>query len=222
MNKHVLKAENRIVLGSKVKQLRKQGLLPATVFGKTIDSLSVQVSAVEFARSYKQAGETSLIWLSLSGEVKERPTLVKNISTDPLTGKTVHIDFHQVNLKEKVTANVPVEFEGESQLVKDGLAVLDTHLDEVEVEALPTDIPEKVVFDLSQLLVLGDQIKASSVNLPNGVTLLTDPETVVVALGEPQKEEEPLVTEVVETEVIGEESKEKAEGEGSSEDKSKD
>lgn len=204
MNKFSIKAEKRTVLGSKVKQLRRQGILPANVFGKTIPSQAIQVNLVEFNRIYKQAGETGLVWVSIEGEDKERPTLVTGVTNNPVSGNKVHVDFHQVNLKEKVTSHVPVEIVGEAQLIKDGLAVLDTHLDEIEVEALPTDIPENITFDISSLKEIGDHLKVSSVSLPAGVTLVTDPETVVVSLGEPQKEEEPLVTEVAEAEVIGE------------------
>ncbi len=204
MNKHVLKVEKRLVLGSKVRKMRKQGLVPATVFGKTTESASVQVGAVDFNRVYKQAGETSVVWLSLEGESKERPTLIKSMSKDPRTGKIVHIDFHQVNLKEKVNANVPVEIMGESQLIKDGLAVLDINLHEIEVEALPTDIPENITFDISTLLEIGDNLKISDIKISPEVTIITDPEKIVVALGAPQKEEEPLETEVVEAEVAGE------------------
>lgn len=205
MNKYVLKAEKREELGSKVSRLRKNGIIPATVFGKTIDSSSIKVSSTEFNKVYKQAGETSLIWLSINDESKERPTLVKGITSNPVSGKLNHIDFHQVNLKEKVTANVPVEIIGESQAIKDGLAVLDVHMDEIEVEALPTDIPEKIIFDISTLKEVSEHLSLSSITLPTGVTLLSDPESIVVALGEPQKEEEPLDTTVAETEVVGEE-----------------
>ncbi len=218
MNKYILKADNREIIGSKVKTLRKKGITPITIFGKTTKSLTAQVNSVEFKRVYKQAGETGLIWLSVSGETKERPTLVKGFTSDPMTGNLYHVDFHQVNLKEKVTANVPVEFVGESQLVKDGLAVLDTHFDELEVEALPTDLPEKIVFDISTLVAIGDHLLASSAVLPAGVTLLTDPESLVVALGELQKEEEPLDTTVVEAEVEGATAEEKKEGEESASD----
>ncbi len=211
MNKYVLKAEKREIIGSKVRKMRKVGLIPATVFGKTVDSASIQISSVEFNRVYKQAGETSLIWISVDGEAKERPTLVKDLSNNPMTGKIVHIDFHQVNLKEKVTANVPVEIIGESDLIKSGAAVLDIHMDEVEVEALPTDIPEKLVFDISSLKEVGEHLLLSSAVLPSGVTLITDSESIVVALGEPQKEEEPLDTAVAETEVVGEADKDKKE-----------
>jgi large subunit ribosomal protein L25 len=204
MNKFSIKAEKRTLLGSKVKQLRRKGILPANIFGKTVPSQAVQVNMVEFNRVYKQAGETGLVWVSIEGEDKERPTLITAVTKNPVSGLKFHVDFHQVNLKEKVSSHVPVEIIGEAQLIKDGLAVLDTHLDELEVEALPTDIPESIVFDISSLKEVGDHLSASSVALPAGITLLTDPEAIVVALGEPQKEEEPLVTEVAEVEVVGE------------------
>src|SRR3989339_121224 len=204
MNKYVLKAEKRILTGSKVKKLRRQGVIPANVFGHTIKSQAIQVSEVEFSRVYKDAGETSLIWLKVEGEDKERPTLIKALTNNPTTGKRYHVDFHQVNLKEKVSANVPVEITGEAQMVKDGLAVLDINLHEIEVEALPTDIPENIIFDISTLKEIGDSLKLSDIKLPSEVTVLTDLETVVVALGAPQKEEAPLVEEVpAEAEVTG-------------------
>lgn len=204
MNKYVIKAEKRLLTGSKVKKLRRQGVIPANVFGHTIKSQAIQVSEVEFSRVYKDAGETSLIWLKVEGEDKERPTLIKGLTNNPITGQKYHVDFHQVNLKEKVTANVPVEIVGEAQMVKDGLAVLDINLHEIEVEALPTDIPENVIFDISTLKEIGDSLKLSDVKLPSEVTVLTDLEVVVVALGAPQKEEAPLVEEVpAEAEVTG-------------------
>lgn len=204
MNKYILKAEKRLLTGSKVKKLRRQGVVPANVFGHTIKSQAIQVSEVEFNRIYKDAGETSLIWLKVEGEDKERPTLVKGLTNNPTTGKKYHVDFHQVNLKERVTANVPVEIVGDAQIVKDGLAVLDVNLHEIEVEALPTDIPESVIFDVSILKEIGDSLKLSDVKLPTEVTVLTDLDSVVVALGAPQKEEAPLVDEVpAEAEVTG-------------------
>ncbi len=210
MNKFVLKADKRALLGSKVKKLRRQGIIPANVFGRTVDSQAIQVSEVEFNRVYKDAGETSLIWLKIEGEDKERPTLVKAVTMNPVSGSKQHIDFHQVNLKEKVTANVPVEVTGEVQLVKDGLAVLDINLHEVEVEALPTDIPESITVDVSTLVEIGDHVLVSNLKVPSDVTILTDPEQLVITIGAPMKEEEPLVTEVE----VAEDATGVAEGEG--------
>lgn len=207
MNKYILNAASRTISGHSNKKLRRIGTVPATVFGKGVESLSIQVSLGEFSKIFKKAGETSVVWLNVEGENKERPTLIKSMTKSPVKGLVEHIDFHQVNLKEKVTANVPVELIGESELVKSGTAVLDQHLHEIEVEALPTEIPESIIFDISKLLVIGDHLKVSDVKLPAGVELLSDPESLVVALSEIQGEEEPL-TPVVETEVAGAEKKE--------------
>lgn len=208
MNKYVLKAEKRILTGKKTKKLRRDGIIPGNVFGKSIDSCAVQFSSVEFNRVYKDSGETSLIWLSVDGETKERPTLVKSMSFSPVSGDILHVDLHQVNLKEKVSAWIPVEIVGESETVKQGQAALDTQLKEIEVEALPTDLPESIIFDISELKEIGDHLKVSDVKLPSGVELLSDPESLVVSLSALQKEEEPLETVATEAEVVGEEKKE--------------
>lgn len=199
MQKYILKAEKRTVIGSKVKQLRRTGVVPANLFGKTIESQAIQVNAVDFNRVYKEAGETSLIWVQVGGEEKERPTLVTSVHYNPITGDKLHIDFHQVNLKEKVTANVPVEIIGESELVASNLAVLSQSLNEIEVEALPTDIPENITFDITSLKAIGDLLKVSDAKVPSEVEIKTDPEQIVVVLQEPMKEEVvPIVEEVAE------------------------
>lgn len=217
MQKFILKAEKRTIFGSKVKQLRRTGVVPANLFGKTIDSLAIQVNAVEFNRVYKEAGETSLIWVSVAGEDKERPTLVTSVALNPITGDKLHVDFHQVNLKEKVTANVPVEITGESELVNTNEAVLSQSLNEIEIEALPTEIPESIVFDISSLKEIGDHLLVSDAKVSADVEIKTDPEQMVVSLQEPQKEEEPLVTEEVAEGEATAEGEAPAEGEAKSE-----
>jgi len=211
MQKYILKADKRTVLGSKVKQLRRDGIVPANLFGKTIESQAIQVSSVEFNRVYKEAGETSLIWVKVEGEDKERPTLVTSVAFNPMTGDKMHVDFHQVNLKEKVTANVPVEIVGESELVNTNAAVLSQSLNEIEIEALPTDIPESITFDISSLKEIGDHLLVSDAKVSADVEIKTDPEQMVISLQEPQKEEEPLVTEEVAEDATGAEAP--AEGE---------
>lgn len=214
MQKFTLNAEKRTVLGSKVKKLRRQGLVPANLFGKTIESQAIEVKAVDFNRVYKEAGETSLIWVKVGGEEKERPTLVTSVHFNPITGDKLHVDFHQVNLKEKVSANVPVEITGESELINTNVAVLSQSLNEIEVEALPTDIPESIVFDISSLKEIGDQLKVSDAKVAEGIEIKTDPEQMVVSLQEPQKEEEPLVSEEeVAEDATGAEGEAPAEGE---------
>ncbi len=207
MTKYVLKAQKREILGSKVKKLRKNGQTPSVVFGKSVDSLPITVNTVDFLKVFKQAGETSLIWLKVDGETKERPTLIKSIDFSPIKNDVLTVDFHQVNLKEKVTAFVPLEISGEPELIHSGQAILSQNLHEIEVECLPTDIPEKFEVDASLLKEIGDNLKVSDLKTSSDVEIKTDVDSIIVSLSEPQKEEEPLVTEVAETEVIGEENK---------------
>lgn len=218
MTKYVLNAQKRDLIGSKVKNLRKSGISPAVVFGKSVDSLALAVNAVEFLKVYRQAGETSLIWLKVDGETKERPTLIKSMAFGPVKNEVLNIDFHQVNLKEKVTAFVPVELIGESELIHSGQAILSQNLNEIEVECLPTDIPEKFEIDTTLLKEIGDSLKVSDIKSTSDVEIKTDLDSIVVSLSEPQKEEEPLDTTVAETEVAGEEKKD---GEAPAEEKTK-
>ena len=229
MQKFILKADKRTVLGSKVKQLRRTGAIPANLFGKTIESQAIQVNGVEFNRVYKEAGETSLIYVKVEGEDKERPTLVTSVHFNPITGDKLHVDFHQVNLKEKVTANVPVEIIGESELVNSNEAVLSQSLNEIEIEALPTEIPESITFDISSLKAIGDHLLVSNAKVSADVEIKTDPEQMVVSLQEPMKEEVIPVEEVpedatgAETPAEGEavEGEKTAEGEAKPEEPSK-
>lgn len=197
MTKYTLKAEKRIVKGKKIRKLRKEGILPGNLFGKNVDSQSVQIKANDFDRIYKQVGETGIIYLQVDGESKERPVLVSGIAFNPTTNQKYHVDLHQVNLKEKVTTHVPVEIIGESDLVKSGAAILNQSINEIEIEALPTDIPESITFDISLLKEIGDNLKVSDAKVSSDVEVKTDPELPVISLAEPQKEEElPTAEEV--------------------------
>jgi len=138
----MLQAQKRQILGRKVKALRKAGTLPASVYGKKVKSLPVQVQAVDFDKVFAATGETGIIQLKIEKEKETRPVLATNRQKDPVTDKIIHIDFHQVDLKEKVTVAIPIETAGESPAVKEKSAVLVMVLDEVKVEALPQDLPE--------------------------------------------------------------------------------
>jgi len=204
MTKITLSLEPRIVLGKKVKTLRKQGIIPANIFGNKIKSTPVQVKSTIFRPIYSQAGETQIVYVQVEGEKTDRPVLLTNISYDPMTGDFLHVDLHQVNLKEKVTANVPVEIIGESPAIKDLQATLITSLDEIEVEALPTDLPDHFAVDISLLKSIGDSIKVSDLNIDRTkIEVKVDPETIVVTVAGQQKEEAASAP-VVETEIIGE------------------
>ncbi|MDO8498528.1 MAG: 50S ribosomal protein L25 [bacterium] len=189
MDRLSLKAAERTILGKKVKKLRRDGFIPAHVFGKKTETEHVSVQARDFAKVYDTAGETGLIDLKI-GEEKVRPVLIREVQLDPLRGETLHIDFYQVNLKEKVQVPVPIELIGEEpEVVHSGEAVVIQPIGEVEVEALPAELPEKIEVDISKLKKIDDAILVSELLVPEGVTIIADPETVVVKLDNAVSEE---------------------------------
>lgn len=196
MKKHALSASVRDLTGRKVKSLRTQGLLPASVYGKKIKSASLTVKRDEFSKVYSEAGESGLVELSIGSDV--RPVLIHNVQVDPVTSAPLHVEFFQVDLKEKVHANVPLEFIGEAPAVAQKQGVILTILDEIEVEALPTDLPEKITIDISGLATVDQEIKVSDLTLPNAVTLVSDKGLTIVKVGA-------LVTREAEAEAAAEE-----------------
>ena len=181
MKKHILKAEKRTIVGRKVKALRAQGKLPGTVYGNGVKSISVTVDTDAFAKIFDDAGKSGLIELSVGGDV--RPVLVHDVQVHAVSGNPLHIEFHQVDLKEKVKAVVPLEFIGEAPAVVNKVGALLTVSDEVEVEALPTDLPEHIAVDMSSLADLGQELNVSDLKISSGVTVLTDPNVVIVKVG---------------------------------------
>ncbi len=181
MKKHALTAEKRDLVGRKVKNLRKEGKTPATVYGKDIKSVSLTVGHDAFVKVYAEAGETGLVELSVGGEV--RPVLIHTVQKDAVKNNLLHVEFYQVDLKEKVHAKVPVEFTGVSAAQTNKVGVLLTIADEVEVEALPTDLPEKIMVDVSHLAEVDAEVKVKDLVIPHGVTILTDAEQSLVRVG---------------------------------------
>lgn len=206
MDKKVLKAEERKIVGRKVKNLRKQGLVPANVYGKKVESLSLQVSEKEFKEIYKEVGETGLVTLEVGKE--EKPVLVHSIQVNAKTDEILHVDFLQVDLKVKVTAKVPVEVIGESPAEKQALGTVVQYLNEVEVEALPADLPEKFEVDTSELAEVDQAIHVKDLKVDaSKIEIKTDGEEIVVKVEPPQKEEEviaPIVPVGAEGEVPAE------------------
>jgi large subunit ribosomal protein L25 len=190
MVKHTLSAEPRTVKGRDVKKLRVQKIAPANVFGKKIESLNVQVSDKEFIKLFKSVGESTLIYLEVNGEKESRPVLVSEVTRHPVSGQILHITFHQVDLKEKVTANVTVKLSGESPAEKEKLGILVQQLDEIEIEALPTDMPENITVDISILETVGTSIIVRDLKLDSAkLAIKTDLDTIVVKIEELAKEE---------------------------------
>lgn len=193
----VLNAETRKVLGKKVKKLRREGILPANVYGKGLESKALQVKLTDFNEVYDKAGETSLVDLKVEG--KSHPVLIKSLQIDYARNLPMHADFYQVNLKEKVRTMVPVIVEGEAKAVVDNIGVLLTTLAEVEIEALPDRIPEHISVNVESLAQIDDSITVGDLKTEEGIEILTDPGVTVVKIAEPAKEEEPEVAATEET-----------------------
>ncbi len=190
MTKHILSAHKRTTIGRKVKNLRSKGLIPANIFGTDIKSVSIQFPSIDFSKLYKQVGESTLIYLQVEGEKDPRPVMVHEVLRGPVSSLVLHVDFHQVNLKEKITAKVPVVLVGESPAQKDGLGILVQSNSELEIEALPTDMPQKIEVDITTLANVNESIAAKDIKLSSTLTLKSDPETTVVKI-EPLAAEEP-------------------------------
>jgi len=182
MKRLKLAVEKRKVTGKKVKKLRREGILPANIYGKGIKSLSVQLPQKEFEKVFKEVGETGLVDVQLNGELK--PSLIHNVQMDYLHSLPLHADFFQVNLKEKVKTMVPIKILGSAKAVSDKLGLLLQPLSEVEVEALPGDLPEYIEVNVASLAAVNDQMAVSDIKTPTGVTILTDPSQVVVKIGQ--------------------------------------
>ncbi len=182
-----LTVEKRDVLGKKVKQLRREGLLPANIYGKGLSSTAIQVKTEDFQKVYKEAGDTGLIDVMLDG--KRHPSLVKNIQMTYPLRIPLHVDLFQVNLKEKVKAMIPLEVVGEAQAVAEKVGILIQPLSEVEIEALPEELPENIQVNVEHLAALDDQITVADLKAPEGVTILSDESQTVVKIAEAVQEE---------------------------------
>lgn len=211
-----LKVEKREITGKKVKQLRREGIVPANIYGKDFVSTAVQLPLKSFNDTFKEVGETGLVDLELDDNTM--PVLIKNVYIDPRSASVLHADFHKVNLKEKITAQIPIFPVGEAPAVVDNLGILLHPLSELEVEALPTELPEKIEVNIENLKEVDQQITVADLKVEGDVTVLTDPGTVVFKIDEikePEPEPEPIPAEgeeAAEGEVTAEEGKEKAEG----------
>ena len=195
MTKKTLQAEIRKLSGRKVKTLRTAGILPANIYGKKIESTSIQVDTKAFQTLYKEVGETGLFDLMVG--TTARPVLVHGLQVNPKTDELLHVDFLEVDLKVKVTAEVPIELVGESPVAKQGIGTIVQQLNDVEVEALPADLPEKFEVNIENLTEVDQAVYVKDIKVDTSkVEIKSDPEIIVVKVEPPQKEE------VIETPIV--------------------
>lgn len=215
-----LKALKREKLGKAVKTLRNEGSVPAVVYGKDFKNLNVTLDLKEFKKVYREAGHSSVVDLAVEGSKEPVKVLITDLQESPVKNEIIHVDFHKVDLSKKTTAEVPVEVTGVSPIVKGGEGILLTLLTQIEVEALPLDLPHRITVDVSNLEKIGDGITVAQLPIDHAkVTVLGHkPEDLVVKVDyaiQIEKEEE--VKSVEEIEVLtekkeGEEGAESEEG----------
>jgi large subunit ribosomal protein L25 len=209
-----LKVEKREVLGKEVKKLRRDGIIPGNVYGKDIKSQAVQLPMKEFQTVFDEVGGTGLVDLNLGSEVI--PVLIHNVAINVKTSTPLHADFFKVNLKEKITAKIPVVSAGEPKAVADKVGLLEQPTMEIEVEALPTDLPENIEVNVENMAAVDDQISVADLKMPTGVEVLSEPSQVVFKIGElvtKEMEEQAAADEAEAAEAAAETEAEAAEGE---------
>src|SRR5579872_3994153 len=182
MKRHSLSVTKRELFGKKVKKLRKEGTLPGNVYGKALKSIAIQMPTKDFLAVFKEAAHSGVVDLKLGEETI--PTLVHEVTYDHVEHFPLHVDFYKVNLKEKVKATVPVVLVGEPVAVTEKLGLLLQNVDAVEVEALPTDLPDKIEVDVAHLAQVGDMVKVADMKVAADVTVLTDGEQEVARIAE--------------------------------------
>ncbi|MEZ4087822.1 MAG: 50S ribosomal protein L25 [Candidatus Gracilibacteria bacterium] len=198
-------------LSSSPRELRRQNVIPAVFYGQGEKSVAVQMDYQTFRRTYMKTGSSALIDLKVEGEDPKK-VLVHDLQIHPLSGKIEHVDFLLVNLKEAITAYVPVEIVGEASAVKDHGGILNTVKTELHVKCLPLELPHEIKVDISGLEELGASIHVSDIPAIGGVEILDGEEDVIVNVVAPRVEE-PEPTEGAE----GEAGAEGAEGEAGGE-----
>lgn len=189
IEKFILNAEPRSILGKKVKNLRTQNIIPAVVYGGKNQPISISIDSKDFDNIYRQAGTSSIIELNI-GDKDKTNVLLQEPQYNPVSGNIIHADFVRVRMDEKIKTEIPVKFTGESPAVEQEGGTLVTPRDNVEVECLPGDLVHEISIDISMLTDFEGQIKVSDITPPPGVEILTDPEEVLAMVEPPRSEEE--------------------------------
>jgi len=193
-----LSAKIRKETGKKTSVLKKNGRIPAVIYGHKIKNVLLDVDYKEFQKILREAGESSLIELNIEGEKEKRLVLIHDLQKDPVTDKFIHIDFFETSSKEEVEVKVPLVFEGLSLAVKDLGGTLVKNISELEIKALPQNLPHEIKVSIDGLNTFEDHILVKDLILPNDVKVLAKPEEIVVSVAQPAKVEEELAKEIEE------------------------
>ena len=201
-----LTAKIREKIGGGIKTLRRQGILPAVLYGQG-KNLPIQVSHQDFTKVLKDAGESTLVKLLVEGadgQTEEKNVLIHDVKKEPINDKVIHADFYEVSMSEKITATVPLVFVGESVAVKALGGTLMKSISEVEIKALAKDLMRGIEVNVGVLATFDDRISIKDLMVPAGVEILAEPDEVIALILPPRKEEvvAPVGEEVAEAKAI--------------------
>ena len=204
MEEVVIQANHRQVIGKKVKVLRREGLLPAVVYGHGVDSLPITLDMQEANRVLDRLSPSALVVVDIEGE--QHYALVRDKQRNPIRGSITHVDFQAVSLTEKVRADLNINLVGEAPALETYFGILVQNLEQLSIECLPKDLPDRINVDVSGLEEIGDSLLVKDLVVPDGVEILNDPEDVVVVVvaqaAEEEEEEEVELEEELEPEVV--------------------
>jgi large subunit ribosomal protein L25 len=216
MDKIIVKATRRELIGKKVKQLRREGKLPAIIYGKDQEPVPILLEHKEATRILRDVSRASVLTIDVEGE--EYTALVRERQREVISAEYIHVDFLAISMTETVRTQVNIFIEGESPTVKEFSAIVMTGADSIEVEALPSDLPDSITVDISGLTSIGDTILVRDLVLPKGVECLSEQDEMLVVIAsqfvEEEEEEEVLEEDLdMEPEVIekGKEEEEESE-----------
>lgn len=189
MQKIIIKTDNRDAVGKANVLMREQGMIPAVVYGHNYKSRNLSLNSKEFNRIFHEVGHSKIISLQ-DNKGDDTPVLIHEVQMHPTSNQPIHVDFYKVKMDEKIKANVPLHFIGESSAVYEKAGSFITNTEEVEVETLPANLPSNVEVDISVLDDFDKSIHVSDLKIPEGVEILTDPETLIAKVEPPRSDEE--------------------------------
>jgi large subunit ribosomal protein L25 len=207
-----LHAAKRDVLGKKVRFLRRQGITPVHVFGHGIESLALQCDTTSLQRVLDRSGQTRLINLKIDDEMSPRTVMAREVQQDILKGSLLHVDFYQVKMTEAIEVDVPIVLVGEAPALKEKENMLAQELNTLSIECLPANIPDSIEVDVSSLTEPDEAIRVRDIIPGEGITILNDPEVMLVRIAVQRMEAEvpeavEVTEEVAEAAEAGEEAK---------------
>ena len=175
-----IQAEHRSVTGKKVRQLRLEGWVPGVAYGREIEAQPIQIVRKELVEAYRKAGTSALVGLLIGRQKEALPAIIREVQRHPISLDILHVDLQLVDLARPITTHVPIHLTGKSPVVEQGLAVLTHGVNEIEIRSLPGDVPAYLEVDLAALIEPDQSIHVRDLAAPERVSILTEPETVIV------------------------------------------